>query len=675
MPRISVAGNEPTQRSGLPQIRESSSTASFNMDDSPNRRSSHSGTQPPGSSGERGPHTNSSNYSSASLGDGEARPLVSGEFGSSELAPRPPVRSSAPTPPPEEESTTRFLRTLEGYGLLRVPVMLEEPVIPGERGLTGISIDFILPDLGSAEEEEEEEEEEEVQNRKEQAPPNGKLLRQQRMIMFVATNLDTADDEGRPFERTPTTPIQGLPQVQMMFPRRRSSNEASSADTTGSFLNNPLSSRATSDSLPHTSPGGQSFEISSVASFACSQNNSTTASSDPGYSAQNSAQPPFESFPLCQQPHTCGSSREGSTNTFFSNVQIPGVRYPGESDKEFKRRLHLEYEEPCIYIRLSKENPPLSFAMHSLSKDPKYSKNLEILVHQWNRRLLDEASYQVQQELPSTQDRKNHFIPKPEDLKIYKGSQIPEVTIATMPGENPCLTDRYGEGIFTFKGKSIPWVGLFGVRDNATAATFSADNLAYFVRQRLTLELEGSSCLLSSIWGALTRATVDLSHSYKNMETGRAEEGGSTLNAALMIDKRLWTMNVGGPRSFLVDPKGVCIPLSVDAKHTRAIGYHDIRGISARADVSFVDCPPGGWEGWYLVQSSNGIHKKHPTQHSVAIASRDLANEVYVGINAGRSPSQIAEDILAKAHARGSTSNLSLVITPMQALCASTSRS
>jgi serine/threonine protein phosphatase PrpC len=401
---------------------------------------------------------------------------------------------------------------------------------------------------------------------------------------------------------------------------------------------------------------------------------------------------------------------------FSSSVQVPGFRarlvgrVEVESDEHFCRRTLLEY-------RVSSARVPLGANVHLhrpvrslLSTHPQLFNGIKNLVYRWNQELLDAAATQLREELPSTRDPDPTTISsaEPPGFELREGVQNPAIAIAQARGRRSCQEDVCANGHFEFQGNRVPYVALFdghggSLRGGSHASSFCARELMHFILQRLLVETADidPAHTLPLIWDALTLFSVDLSRSYRHHDNhARPGVGGSTVNAAFMIGSRLWVANVGDSRAMLVNCRtGEQIALSVDARPNnprfrreaeerggtvsedgtrigtsavaRAIGDHDILGVSARADVCFVDCPQEGWEDWVLVQTCDGIHEEKVHSRfskTVALSSQDLGNLVSARIRAGKSLPEIANEIVEIAHRRGSEDNLSVVVTPLKLL-------
>lgn len=419
-----------------------------------------------------------------------------------------------------------------------------------------------------------------------------------------------------------------------------------------------------------------------------------------------------KSLSLCEVPYEYLSYPKHTPHFFSSSVQVSGfkARLSGqlevESDEHFYKRTLLEYQVSSARISLGANLYLYQPIRSLLSTHPQLYTKIQSLVDQWNQKLLNAAAAQLDEEPFSTRDQilAQTSSAEPPGFELREGEQNPAIAIAQAKGRRSSQEDVCANGHFEFQDHKVPYVALFdghggSHHGGSQASSFCAKEMSYFALQRLLVETAGvdPSLALPLIRDALTLFSVDLSRSYRHPDNQiKPGLGGSTLNAAFKIDGRLWVANVGDSRAMLVNYRtGQKIALSVDARPnnprfrreaetyggtvsadgtrvgtsavTKAIGDHDILGISARADVCFVDPPGGSWEDWVLVQTCDGIHEEK-NSFSVTLSSRDLADLVYQRLKAGKSLPELAKEIVEIAYRRGSTDNLSVVITKVKDL-------
>ena len=216
------------------------------------------------------------------------------------------------------------------------------------------------------------------------------------------------------------------------------------------------------------------------------------------------------------------------------------------------------------------------------------------------------------------------------------------------------------------------------------ASGFVRDNIVQHLKKRLEADNPESLDDLR-IMNALKLAFVDTGNSFTPPK-GKTE-CGTTANVVLQIDGNLWTANAGDSRALLLDPEGKVIQLSEDAKPSdghykksiekrggyvsksgrvnhilnvaRGIGDHDLSGaISARPKITRQKLPPGGWEGYRLVQACDGLFE---------VTNSDVAGE-FVHSSVTRrfaSNAVIAGELVELAYEAGSGDNLSVIVTSL----------
>lgn len=408
---------------------------------------------------------------------------------------------------------------------------------------------------------------------------------------------------------------------------------------------------------------------------------------------------------------------------FSTTVRTPGpeksVRH---MDLEYAVSAFPDYRRPYHFDRNTQRMIPI----RALRDDEVSPVVIKSWIDEQNRRLLCEAQADRILELPSAEDPATTqdlvAIQTGAELQLCYANNLPTIAIAAAKGKRSSMQDAYAAGAFDFQKRPIKFVAVFDGHNDvsagmggggalsidygASAASFCADSLAFYVGQRLAVEMAESrnSCKDPTILDALTLAFVDLSQSYSisypSSDIVHPRKGGSTATAAFMIGNRLWVAGVGDSPAFLVGPSGERVALTVDAHPhkkrlhrevlarggkvdatssrvgegacgiaiARTIGDHRVKGVSARADVVFKNCPEGGWGGWHLVIMSDGINEKNKDGTAVAVSTREVSQIIHDGVQAGKDLLNIAEDITTKALIRGSTDNMTLTITPVASL-------
>ncbi len=239
-----------------------------------------------------------------------------------------------------------------------------------------------------------------------------------------------------------------------------------------------------------------------------------------------------------------------------------------------------------------------------------------------------------------------------------------QVAIAHFQGHRPTMEDDCLLGFFNLpiNGRIIRDGKLFGVFDG-----HGGDAAARFMRAHLMDELmfqlqAFNPVVLSDegIWNALKMTFVRLSERFDE------DPSGTTATVALMLDGKLWVANVGDARTLVVDAAGHVEQLSADAKPTdqrfergvanrggyvlfgrvnavlgvaRAIGDHEIAGVSARPKIVVTPIPSGaqiflGCDGNFDVASTAQIGEALHA-HRALPTGQLINNVVFSAFNAG----------------------------------------
>ena len=248
-----------------------------------------------------------------------------------------------------------------------------------------------------------------------------------------------------------------------------------------------------------------------------------------------------------------------------------------------------------------------------------------------------------------------------------------------------------GDFLINIGGKStkVKITGIFDGHgdDGENCSEFAKDNIIKFLKLKLE-ELNVTELTDLGVWNALKLAFVDLSRSYNDTVSGYNTRAGSTANVALMIGEDLWVANLGDSRAILVGPDGRTTQLSEDANAieekyergigkrghyveevgevgkidgelavARSLGDHFLKGgVSARPKITKFK-PPGGWDGYHLVQCCDGIYD--------VSKSSQVGDLVYKRLQEGDSTAAIASKIVQAAFKAGSRDNLSAMVVPI----------
>lgn len=560
-------------------------------------------------------------------------------------------------------------------------------------------------------------------------PEQGQNNRRFSDIACLSTNSsDVADEANASTIRRPTVSYEGqsfrlqLPSVPFSDSRRVSTTSSDGVKEVGEGANDSYARRPTvfygeQQTLPRQF---SNVSMVSTASF-CTERSRQGVSPPLLFSTQYETEEWRESDPTYPALFSLHVS---------SKVRVPHVRRPGESDEEHQKCERFDYEINSYTFPTQPYEGPyvkrgeiFAVATRSLSNAEINATKIEDKIREENAQRLAAAFAERVEEMPSTSDPTTivdlEALKIEARLKLSCGRNNPAIAIAAAQGRRGGgMEDNYAEGQIEIPNQTVKYVALFdghgdggsgalgdasrqitAINHGASAAEFCAKNMPSCIRKRLMLETLNSnnSCMLPMIRDALSIGFVDLSNSYVYENNGMRRKGGSTAVAAFMIGDRLWMANVGDSRAMLVGPHGEQIPLTEDAHPNkerfyreviarggnvnettnrlegglaiaRTIGDHQVRGVSARADVTFVDCPDGGWKGWYLVQTCDGINEKNSSGETVAVSSREMGDIVYRGVAADKELLDIAEEILMKAYVRGSTDNLTVIITPVASL-------
>lgn len=257
----------------------------------------------------------------------------------------------------------------------------------------------------------------------------------------------------------------------------------------------------------------------------------------------------------------------------------------------------------------------------------------------------------------------------------------PQIGVYSMIGRRDELEDEHLITSFeiTIRGKTYPvqLLGVFDGHSGISAASFVKKHLPLVLAEKLK-QFNSKGLTQAGIWNALKLTSVELNRAYYRSAQNRA---GTTLNAVLIFNGNLWTMNVGDTRAIL-DRNGTPVQLSEDAKPEmsrykrgiqhrggrvwgwdipringmlgvgRAIGDFELRGAaSARPKITRLSCqeiPAGS----ILAIGCDGIWDVTSTVQ-MAQALRSHAHE---------SAAELARKAVYSAYQAQSEDNLTLII-------------
>lgn len=245
--------------------------------------------------------------------------------------------------------------------------------------------------------------------------------------------------------------------------------------------------------------------------------------------------------------------------------------------------------------------------------------------------------------------------------------QLGDIRVGACKSVGNCFVMQDEYLIESFDLEKYGNVPLFAVFDGhgyggEECARYVKDNLIQNLRQAL-LEFNPDSLTTKGIYNAFTQALVRINTDLKdNFATG-----GSTATIAMMINKELWTGNVGDSRTCL-DNTGLPEQLSEDADArdpryhadieklggvlapgfsedglrvggriapARCFGDADVKGLSARPKIT-VRQLADIWKESHLILISDGVHNHVSTKQLVEAVHADR----------DESPVQIARNVI-----------------------------
>ncbi|OWT70332.1 hypothetical protein CEY04_26100 [Achromobacter sp. HZ28] len=161
-----------------------------------------------------------------------------------------------------------------------------------------------------------------------------------------------------------------------------------------------------------------------------------------------------------------------------------------------------------------------------------------------------------------------------------------------------------------------------------------------------------------AVVNALNITSVEASRSLAPETTG-----GATANVIVTIGDKAWISTLGDVGAILVRPDRTEQLSDPDTVGPRALGDHDIPGVSARPKVFSIalsDMQDGGGKHCYLVQFTDGVRK--------TMSESTIALRVRYRDSKGYTPALIAEQLVEEAAYRGTRDDAMVMVIPVSAL-------
>jgi len=188
-------------------------------------------------------------------------------------------------------------------------------------------------------------------------------------------------------------------------------------------------------------------------------------------------------------------------------------------------------------------------------------------------------------------------VPRPEQWHSQPAELVAgyEVGICHYIGRRPTMEDEHIATSFEIQiGRRFHLVRLFGVFDGhggTEASRYARDNIQRKLSEQL-VKMNPDRLTDEGVWNALKLALVELNHDFLRNNEAIAMRAGSTAALAMILDRKLWTANLGDSR-IVLDNGGVPEQLTQDQKPDIP---RFLRGIEKR----------GGVMEWYGVPRLNG---------------------------------------------------------------------
>jgi len=280
------------------------------------------------------------------------------------------------------------------------------------------------------------------------------------------------------------------------------------------------------------------------------------------------------------------------------------------------------------------------------------------------------------------QDQAAHEAPKaftylvsPKDFPAKSHTEIVsdyEVGVCHYIGRRPEMEDEHLATSFNLRvGKKSYPVQLFGVFDG-----HGGKEASQYMREKLETKLHETldTFCLNGLNDEATWNALKITFSQLNIEFHK-HHPGTTATVAMILDKKVWTANVGDSR--IIGDNGV--QMTEDAKPTdpyyykgikkaggfvwggrvnsilavaRAIGDHRVGAVIARPKIYQYPLPTGD-NPIVIGAACDGIYDVANT-NQIASTIRSQKNK--------RSPEELAKDIVYSAYKAGSTDNLSMLV-------------